>query len=199
MASLRGLLASGNAHKLDELRAALPGWNLELLETDEPYPPEEGETYYENARTKAEFGRRAAGGDAWTLGEDSGIEVAALGGRPGIASARWAEDGVAALLAVLEGVSDRRARYVCELVALSPDGEERRGTGILEGTLATEPRGDEGFGYDPIFLPEGEQRTVAELGNAWKRANSHRARAAAALSATPGLRPLPRRGGRTTS
>jgi XTP/dITP diphosphohydrolase len=119
----------------------------------------------------------------WTLGEDSGIEVAALGGRPGIASARWAEDGVAALLDVLEGVSDRRARYVCELVALSPTGEERRGTGILEGAIATERRGEEGFGYDPIFVPDGEARTVAELGDAWKQANSHRARAAAALIA----------------
>ncbi len=183
MAPLRGVLASGNAHKLEELRAALPGWELELLETEEPYPPEEGETYYENARAKAEFGRRAAAADAWTLGEDSGIEVAALGGRPGIASARWAEDGAAALLEVLEGANDRRARYVCELVALSPEGEERRGAGILEGTIATERRGDEGFGYDPIFVPEGEERTVAELGNAWKRTNSHRARAAAALTA----------------
>ena len=122
-------------------------------------------------------------GDAWALGEDSGIEVTALGGRPGIASARWAEDGVTRLLEELDGVSDRRARYVCELVALAPGGEELRGTGILEGAIARERRGDEGFGYDPIFVPEGEQRTVAELGNAWKREHSHRARAAAALRA----------------
>jgi XTP/dITP diphosphohydrolase len=115
------------------------------------------------------------------LGEDSGIEVAALGGRPGLASARWADDGVTALLEVLEGVSDRRARYVCELVALSPVGEELRGTGILEGAIATERRGDEGFGYDPIFVPDGSERTVAELGNSWKHEHSHRARAAAAL------------------
>jgi len=183
MAPLRGRLASGNAHKLEELRAALPDWELELLETSEPLPIEVGESYYENARAKAEFGRRVAREEVWTLGEDSGIEVAALGGRPGIASARWAEDGVAALLEVLAGVSDRRARYVCELVALAPDGEERRGTGILEGAVATERRGEEGFGYDPIFVPEGEDRTVAELGNAWKREHSHRARAAAALTA----------------
>jgi XTP/dITP diphosphohydrolase len=177
---LKAQLASGNAHKLEELRAALPGWELDLLEAPEAFPPEEGTSYYENARAKAEFGRRFGGG-AWTLGEDSGVEVAALGGRPGIASARWAEDGVAALLEVLEGVTDRRARYVCELVALSPAGEELRGTGILEGAIATERRGDEGFGYDPIFIPEGEERTVAELGDDWKRENSHRARAAAAL------------------
>jgi len=178
LARLSARLASGNAHKLDELRAALPDWELELLAAD-AFPPEEGRTYYENARAKAEFGRGRA--EAWVLGEDSGIEVAALGGHPGIESARWAEDGVAALLQALEGVEDRRARYVCELVALSPQGEEFRGTGILEGNVAHEPRGSEGFGYDPIVVPEGETKTVAELGNAWKRNNSHRARAARSL------------------
>jgi XTP/dITP diphosphohydrolase len=71
---------------------------------------------------------------------------------------------------------------VCELVALSPEGEELRGTGTVEGTIALEPRGSEGFGYDPIFVPEGESRTVAELGNDWKREHSHRARAAHALT-----------------
>jgi len=181
MAALKGRLASGNRHKLDELRAALPGWELELLATDRGYPPEDGTTYYENARGKAAFGRESAAPDEWVLGEDSGIEVTALGGRPGIASARWAADGVAELLAELDGVDDRRARYVCELVALGPGGQERRGTGILEGTIATERRGDEGFGYDPVFVPAGEERTVAELGNDWKRANSHRARAAAGI------------------
>jgi XTP/dITP diphosphohydrolase len=115
------------------------------------------------------------------LGEDSGIEVAALGGEPGIHSARWSEDWIGELLRRLEGVEDRRARYVCELVAVSLEGEERRGTGVLEGRIAHEPRGDEGFGYDPIFVPDDQVRTVAELGNAWKRANSHRARAARAL------------------
>ena len=172
-------LASQNAHKLEELRAALPDWELELLGAAE-FPPEDGDTYYENARGKAEFGRSLAG-DEWAIGEDSGIELAALGGRPGVQSARWADDGVARALDELAGADDRRARYVCELVALSPDGAELRGTGILEGTIAAEPRGDEGFGYDPIFVPDGETQTVAELGNAWKREHSHRARAARAL------------------
>jgi XTP/dITP diphosphohydrolase len=118
------------------------------------------------------------------LGEDSGIEVAALGGAPGVASARWAADGVAELLARLEGVDDRRARYVCTLVAIAPGGEEVVVVvGTLEGAVAREQRGSEGFGYDPIFVPDGEARTVAELGNAWKRGHSHRARAAAALRA----------------
>ena len=117
------------------------------------------------------------------LGEDSGIEVDGLGGRPGVESARFAAGRpVERLLEELEGVEGegRRARYVCELVALGPDGE-LHGTGVLEGRIARGPSGDEGFGYDPIFVPEGEQRTVAELGDEWKRANSHRARAAKAL------------------
>jgi XTP/dITP diphosphohydrolase len=181
VAAVKARLASGNPHKLEELRAALTGWELELLETERDYPPEDGETYYENARAKAAFGRESAPPDEWVLGEDSGIEVAALGGAPGIASARWAVDGIAQLLTELDGVDDRRARYVCELVALGPDGEERRGTGLLEGAIATKRQGAEGFGYDPIFIPAGEERTVAELGNEWKRANSHRARAAAAI------------------
>jgi XTP/dITP diphosphohydrolase len=171
-------LASKNENKLRELRHALPEWDLDLLDAD-GYPPEDGATYYENALGKARFGREHA--DGWVLGEDSGIEVEALDGRPGVESARWADDGVAALLDALEGVEDRRARYVCELVALSPSGIERRGTGTVEGTIALEPRGSEGFGYDPIFVPAGESQTVAELGNDWKREHSHRARAARAL------------------
>ena len=115
------------------------------------------------------------------LGEDSGIELAALGGRPGVHSARWDDDGVARALRELDGRDDRRARYVCELVGLGPDRAEVRGTGILDGTIAQERRGTEGFGYDPIFVPTGERRTVAELGDVWKRGNSHRARAARAL------------------
>ncbi len=88
------------------------------------------------------------------------------------------------VLEALDGVEReaRGARYVCELVALSPEGEELRGTGILEGRIADEPRGEEGFGFDPVFIPDGEERTVAELGNGWKAENSHRARAARALS-----------------
>jgi XTP/dITP diphosphohydrolase len=115
-------------------------------------------------------------------GEDSGIEVEALGGRPGIQSARWAEDGVTALLEELAGAANRKARYVCAIVALSPDGDEVVATGTLAGTVAAEPRGSEGFGYDPIVVPVGETRTVAELGDAWKALNSHRARAAQALA-----------------
>lgn len=180
MGRLRVLLASQNENKLRELRIARPDWELELLDAAD-YPPEDAGTYQGNAAIKARYGRTVAPGE-WIAGEDSGIEVVALDGAPGIASARWAIDGVAALLAALDGVEDRRARYVCELVLLSPEGREHRGTGTVEGTIATEPRGTEGFGYDPIFVPEGSTRTVAELGNDWKAQNSHRARAARAVS-----------------
>jgi XTP/dITP diphosphohydrolase len=91
-------------------------------------------------------------------------------------------DGVARLLAELERASDRRARYVCELVVLSPAGAELHARGTLAGEIATAPRGSEGFGYDPVFVPWGETLTVAELGNAWKAEHSHRAEAARALA-----------------
>ncbi len=146
------------------------------------YPPEVGETFLENARAKAEHGRRVGPADEWMLGEDSGLELSALGGGPGIETARWAAgQHVGSALEALAGEADRSARYVCELVALSPEGPEFRGTGALEGQIALEPRGKEGFGFDPVFVPEGEQRTVAELGDAWKAEHSHRARAARAL------------------
>ena len=178
----RLVVATGNAHKVEELAAALPGWQLEALGSMADAPAETGETYHENALLKARFGRTRAPAGAWVVGEDSGIEVRALGGRPGIHSARWADDGVRQLLAELDGVTDRDARYVCAIVALSPTGAEVSAVGMLEGVVADAPRGDQGFGYDPIFVPKGERLTVAELGDAWKRSNSHRARAAAALA-----------------
>lgn len=176
-------LASRNAHKARELERLLPGWTIEPLAADD-YPPETGATYYENAALKAAFGREHEPG--WVLAEDSGLEVEALGRRPGVLSARYAPEGppaVAKLLGELEGVADRRARYVSELVLLTPEGHELRGTGTLEGRIAEEARGSEGFGYDPVFVPDGEERTVAELGNEWKAQSSHRARAARALLA----------------
>jgi XTP/dITP diphosphohydrolase len=188
---LKARLASRNEHKARELERLLPGWEIELLDAGD-FPPEEGETYYENARGKALFGRALAEPDAWVLGEDSGIEVAGLGGGPGIESARsGGDDPVGWLLGRLSGIEGvgRRARYVCELVAVSPEGVEARGTGTLEGRIGTEARGSEGFGFDPIFIPRGAKQTVAELGNEWKAENSHRAQAAKALrEALPSIR-----------
>lgn len=180
MAAVRARLCSRNASKLREFRAALPGWELEPLEADD-YPPEDGETYYENARGKALYGRRVGPPDVWMIGEDTGVEVVALGGAPGIASARWADDGPARLLEELDGIDDRRARFVTEIVCVSPEGHELHGRAELGGTIVTAPKGSAGFGYDPVFVPDGETRTVAELGDDWKSRNSNRARVAASL------------------
>jgi XTP/dITP diphosphohydrolase len=174
-------LCSRNRNKLRELSAI--GWELDVLDAD-GYPEEGSESYVDNARAKARYGREVGPADAWMLGEDSGLEVATLGGAPGVRSARYGAEGgeaIERLLRELRGVEDRRARYVCELVLLAPDGEERRGSGVLKGRIASEARGSEGFGYDPVVMPGGEEQTVAELGDAWKAENSHRARAAADL------------------
>jgi XTP/dITP diphosphohydrolase len=178
---LKAVLCSRNRHKARELETLLPGWAIDPLDRDD-YPPETGATYYENAALKARFGREHA--ESWVLAEDSGLEVGALDGRPGVLSARYAPEGapaIAKLLGELEDIEARGARYVSELVLLSPDGCELRGTGTLEGRIAREPSGNEGFGYDPVFIPDGEERTVAELGNDWKSEHSHRSRAARAL------------------
>lgn len=178
---MRARLATGNRHKLDEFRRALPDWEIELVEAT-TYPPETGTTYAENARGKAEHGRLLSPGDAWVIGEDSGIEASGLGGRPGLESARWAGDGVARLLEELAAIGDRSARYVCTIVAIGPEGREITVEGVLDGAVATSRSGGEGFGYDPVFVPVGEAQTVAQLGATWKAVNSHRARAARALA-----------------
>ena len=174
-------LCSGNQGKLVEVREALPEWDVELLDA-EGYPDEDGATYVDNARIKARFGRSVGPADRWMLADDSGLELAALDGRPGVHTARWAEGRhVERALEALAGAADRSGRYVAELVLLSPDGHEFRGTGVLAGTVAREPAGRGGFGFDPVFVPLGETRTVAELGDAWKAVHSHRALAAQAL------------------
>ena len=181
---MRARLASQNRHKLGELRAALPEWEIDPLDAAE-WPEETGGTYHENALIKARHGRDVGEPGVWVLGEDSGIECDALDGAPGLHSARWAPGGdqADALLERLAGEPQRTARMVTELVALSPAGEEFRGRGVLEGEITRERRGDGGFGYDPIFVPTGHRQTVAEIGDDWKHRNSHRARAALALAA----------------
>jgi XTP/dITP diphosphohydrolase len=181
----RIVLASANPHKAAEFARLLPGYDVT------PHagvlPPETGATFLENARLKALHVRRATDGAAWVLADDSGIEAAALAGAPGVYSARYAGESatdaqnLARLLDALRGRDDRRVRYVAELVAVSPEGRELHARGELRGTLAIEPRGAGGFGYDPAFVPDGEARTVAEMSAAEKDAISHRARAAAAL------------------
>jgi XTP/dITP diphosphohydrolase len=185
------MLASANRHKARELERALPGWSVELM-NGIAFPEETGATFAENARAKAELGRAHAPG-AWVAGEDSGLEVEALGGAPGVRSARYAgehasdADNVAKLLAELEGVEGggRRARYVCALVCLAPDGDEIAARGELPGRIALEARGSGGFGYDPVFVPLGpgtDGRTLAELSFDEKATLSHRGRAFRALA-----------------
>jgi XTP/dITP diphosphohydrolase len=182
---MRVVLASGNRHKAEELTRLLPGMSVE------PYagelPPETGSSFRENALIKARAVHEALGGGAWVLADDSGIEARVLGGAPGIRSARYAGEGATdeqnlrKLLDALAEEDDRRVAYVAELVAIAPDGRELHARGELRGTLAEEPRGSGGFGYDPAFVPDGETRTVAEMAPAEKDAISHRARAAEVL------------------
>ena len=180
---MRLVLASGNRHKLDELRRALPAFEIDGLDRDDP-PAEDGATYADNARLKARWGREHASAGAWAIGEDSGIEARALDTSPGVRTARWAAGNpVGRMLAALAGEEERRARYVCLLVAIAPDGRELVAEGTLEGTIARAASGSEGFGFDPVFVPDGETRTVAELGDARKETHAPRARAAAGLGA----------------
>jgi XTP/dITP diphosphohydrolase len=184
------LLATRNQGKLRELRGLLDGIGIEL---DEPkdHPelrdvPETGKTFEENARLKALVAARATG--LWSLGEDSGLSVDALGGQPGVQSARWAgqhgddDANNARLLRELRGKANRRARYVCAMALASPDGEVAAVTqGTCEGVITEAPAGSGGFGYDPYFRPEGHDLTMAELARDEKAAISHRGRAARAM------------------
>ena len=185
MSGRRIVLASGNAHKAVEVARVLPGWDVQTFGGE--LPEETGDTFVANALLKARHVFAATGGGDWVLADDSGIEAAALGGIPGVRSARYAgedatdEQNLAKLLAALAGQDDRRVRYVAELVAIAPGGAELHARGELTGTLAEAPRGSGGFGYDPAFVPDGETRTVAEMAPEEKDAISHRARAAAAL------------------
>jgi XTP/dITP diphosphohydrolase len=178
---VRAVLATRNAGKARELGRLLPELRVEPLDVE---VVEDGSTFAENALLKARAAHAAAG-DAIGLGDDSGLAVEALGGEPGIRSARWTGPDDAArnraLLERLRGADDRRAAFVCALAAVLPDGRELVVEGRLEGSIAAAPAGAAGFGYDPLFVPAGEQRTLAELGQARKNEISHRARAAAEL------------------
>jgi XTP/dITP diphosphohydrolase len=185
------VLASRNAHKARELRALLAPWALEPLAPEVELPPETGETFAANAALKAVAAARASGRPA--VADDSGIEAAALGGAPGVRSARFAgedasdEDNLTKLLREIPSGGDRRVAYVCALAYADPgdDGPPLLFEARCEGTLAEHPRGQGGFGYDPAFLPAEipDGRTMAELTAEEKDAISHRGRAARALTA----------------
>ncbi len=182
-------VATGNAHKLGEISAILGDLPLYIQGTDlfpgAPEPDENGSTYIANAQIKARaWGERTG---AWTLADDSGLEVDALDGRPGIHSSRYAPTAAernARMLAELDGVPDekRTARFACTVVLRSTDGREFHASGTCEGHIAHGPRGAAGFGYDPIFVPDGfDGAHLAELGDEVKNRISHRARALAGL------------------
>ena len=186
------VLASGNPHKASEFDALMLDIVVEPMPDDFSLPPETGTTYYENALLKAEavheqYARQAGVDIPWVMADDSGIEVEALGGGPGIFSARYAGedatdvDNVNKLLLELEGKQDRRACFVCVIACISPAGDELRADGIFPGTIALETRGYTGFGYDPVFIPDGFSLTVSEISAEEKNRISHRARAAQGL------------------
>ena len=184
---MRLVLATRNEHKLREFRALLDPHELVPLPDDVELPPEAGETFEDNARVKAEAAAHATGMPA--VADDSGFEAAALDGRPGVRSARYAgegasdEENLAKLLDEVPDDGDRRVAYVCALAYVEPGGETHVFTERCEGELAHEPRGDGGFGYDPAFVPadRDDGRTMAELTVAEKDAISHRGRAARAF------------------
>ena len=184
---MRLVLATRNDHKLREVGRLLDGVTIEPLPRDVTMPPEDGDTYAANALGKARAASAALGRPA--IADDSGIESAALGGAPGIRSARFAGPGAtdADNLAKLraEATAGSALRYVCVVAYAEPDGTERTFTGTCEGRLSPEARGSGGFGYDPAFLPGdiADDRTMAELSDAEKDAISHRGRAARALLA----------------
>ncbi len=184
------LLASHNAKKLAELRRVADGLGLDVIGLDDvpsyDEPIEDGASFADNALIKARAGFAVSGFP--TLADDSGIEVDVLNGMPGVRSARWAgpakDDAAnnALLLAQIDDVPDERrtARFIAVVALVSADGEHVV-RGEMPGRLIREERGDNGFGYDPIFVPEGQTRTSAELSAAEKDAISHRGKAMRAI------------------
>ena len=183
------LLASNNGKKIAELSAILARFGIEIKAQSDygiSEVPETGLTFIENALIKARHAAKESGLPA--IADDSGLCVPALGGAPGIYSARYSGEGDAGnnrkLLAALENVQDRRAYYVCLIVYLrhADDPLPIIAQGLWHGTIALEARGDGGFGYDPLFVPAGDSRTAAEYSAAEKNSISHRARALAAFT-----------------
>jgi len=181
------VVATHNPHKVREIERLLSRLDARVLSLADypeiPETPETGETFAENARMKAAAVARATG--KWTLADDSGLEIDALGGRPGTRSRRFAgeqatdADRIAKVLDLMAEVADdrRTARFHCAVAIAEPSGAVHEVGGACEGRIASAARGSGGFGYDPIFLPAGESRTMAELSIDEKNAISHRGKA----------------------
>lgn len=172
-----------NPNKLKELAALLAPYDIEIISSGTlnlPEPEENGTSFAENAAIKAVFAAKASGLPA--LADDSGLEVAALGGEPGIYSARFAKDGdymqaMSAINTRLEGNPDRGANFTCALAVAWPDGDTELFVGKVFGTLCWPPMGEHGFGYDPFFVPDGYNESFGVLGAEIKEKISHRSRA----------------------
>ena len=180
------VVATGNLHKVQEIKEILEPYGYQVLGANEcggmPEVVEDGKTFQENAVTKAVAAAKSL--NRMVLADDSGLEVFALGGEPGVYSARYAGEGgndgrnLAKLLLKLEGETERAARFVCAIAVANPDGAVL-GTceGEVRGRIAAEARGNGGFGYDPAFIPDGYTQTFGELPAAVKNSLSHRANA----------------------
>lgn len=192
MISMKFWIATSNLGKLREYERLLDGLGLEVKSLKDfptfTSPPENGKTFLDNARIKARSFHAVKPTD-WVLGEDSGLEVTGLNGMPGVFSARYAGDHARDIentqkvlkMLALRSPMQRQAQFKTVIVLLSPDGKEHSAEGVLKGNIIDKIRGTGGFGYDPIFIPEGETRTLAELTIAEKNQMSHRAKAFAQL------------------
>ncbi|MGC6455861.1 MAG: RdgB/HAM1 family non-canonical purine NTP pyrophosphatase [Coraliomargaritaceae bacterium] len=184
------ILATGNDHKAEEFKTLLDGLEIEVLTASAcggmPNVVEDGDTFTDNAELKAKALRCMAPSDAWVLADDSGLEVSALRGAPGIYSARYAgpdssdEKNLEKLLMEMEAIPEknRMARFYCVLCLIDPDGHTTFYDGACLGRIACQATGADGFGYDPVFIPDGHDKSFAQLGDAIKNQISHRARAA---------------------
>lgn len=189
------IIASGNAHKVEEFESLLEGLDFKVLSAKTcggmPDVVEDGGSFAANAQIKAEALRAIAPADAWVMADDSGLEVDALDGAPGIYSARYAGadasdgDNLTKLLETIKDVSKskRAARFRCVLCLIDPEGHISHYDGTCEGRIANKSHGGEGFGYDPVFIPDGYKETFGQLGESVKSQLSHRAKAVESLRA----------------
>ena len=185
--SMKLFVATHNQHKLREIGQILPGF--EIVADDPEGVEENAPDFIGNALIKMRaIAARHVG--EWCMADDSGLEVVALGGAPGVRSARYAGEpsntpnNNALLLRNLTGVADRRANFTCAIALVDPNGAEHTVVGKCFGRIAEQPSGAEGFGYDPLFVPDGHEKSFAELTAEEKNAISHRGRALAAVAAS---------------
>lgn len=179
-------IATGNSGKMEEFKLLLKNLPFKIHSQKElsvfSQPPENGKTFLDNARIKAKALKSVVDAEDWVLADDSGLCVAGLGGLPGIHSARYAGDrasmaeNIAKLLKMMQirNIVDRKAHFECTLVLITATGEEKVFSGELKGLIAPKITGTQGFGYDPVFIPEGFTQTLGELENLQKNTLSHR-------------------------